>query len=81
MNDTPPEVERLFRDRLMACSGAERMAMGSRMFDVARKMILASLPPNLSEVEKKILLCQRLYGDEVDVKAFSEHLRSIAKQE
>ena len=76
MNDTPQEIEKIVRDRIMARTGAERMAMGSRMFDVARTMILASFPPNLSEIERKSLLCKRLYGDEVDVEAFTEHLRT-----
>jgi hypothetical protein len=66
----------MVREELLKRSGAERVLMGSRMFDVARVMILSSFPPDLSEVEKKARLCQRLYGNEVDVEAFTEHLRS-----
>ena len=50
--------------------------MGSRMFDAARAMILASFPPGLSEHEIKGRLCERLYGDEVDVEAFVANLKS-----
>lgn len=46
------------------------------MFDAARAMVLASFPGGLSEIEIKGRLCERLYGNEVDVKAFVEHLRS-----
>jgi hypothetical protein len=31
MNDTPPEVEKLVREMMMARSGEERLLMGSAM--------------------------------------------------
>ncbi len=77
MNDTSPEIAELVRERLLARSGAERVLMGSRMFDAARAMMLASFPSGLSEIEIKGRLCERLYGDEVKVEAFIEHLRSL----
>jgi hypothetical protein len=76
MNDTSPEIAALVRERLLARSGAERVVMGSRTFDVARAMVLASFPSGLSELEIKSRLCKRLYGNEVDVQAFVEHLKS-----
>jgi hypothetical protein len=79
MNDTPPVIARMVRDQLLARSGAERVLMGSRMFDAARAMMLASFPIGLSEIEIKGRLCERLYGNEVDVPAFIEHLRSLAQ--
>ena len=36
MNDTPPEIARLVRQKLMARSASERFVMGARMFDAAR---------------------------------------------
>ena len=77
MNDTDPEIEQLVRQRLMERSGAERVVMGSRMFDVARAMILASFPPDLTPLEIKERLCERLYGDEIDIEGFRAHLRSL----
>ncbi|HEY0729833.1 MAG TPA: hypothetical protein VGD38_17245 [Pyrinomonadaceae bacterium] len=74
MNDTSPDIAAIFRERLLSRSGAERVAMGSRMFDVARTIALASFPPGLSEIETKRRLCQRLYGNEVSVEAYIEHL-------
>lgn len=76
-NDTPPEIAGLVRERLMARSGAERVLMGSRMFDAARAIALASFPPGLSEIESKALLCERMYGEEVDLAGFVAHLRTI----
>ena len=74
MTDTSPEIEEIVRERLLARSGAERVRMGSRMFDVARTIALASFPAGLSEVETKRRLCQRLYCNEVNVEAYIEHL-------
>lgn len=77
MNDTDPEIEQLVRRRLLERSGEERVLMGSRMFDLAKTMILASFPPDLSPLEIKVRLCERLYGDEIDVNAFRAHLLSL----
>ena len=65
MNDTPPEVQKLYREMLMARSGEERMRMGSAMFDAARDMVLASIPASLTPLERKRILLKRLYGHEL----------------
>ena len=62
MEDTPPEIAEMVRARLMALSGAERMRMGVEMSQAARRMVLASLPSDLSDVERKRHLFERLYG-------------------
>ncbi|MEP6663154.1 MAG: hypothetical protein ABJC04_05755 [Verrucomicrobiota bacterium] len=66
MTDTPPEIQKLVRQRLMQRSGSERFIMGSRMFDAAREMILASLPPNLPPEEFKRQLFERIYGRKLE---------------
>lgn len=48
---------------LMGLLGEERMEMGSSMFDSAREMILASLPPGLTEPERKRAIYERTYGE------------------
>jgi hypothetical protein len=63
MTDTPPEVAELYRQMLMARSGEERFMMGVRMFDAARAMVIASLPPNLPPEEFQRQLYQRIYGE------------------
>lgn len=62
MNDTSPEVEEMVRQMLMSRSGEERFVMGALMFDAAREMIIASLPPNLPPEEFKRRLFERIYG-------------------
>ena len=79
MNDMTAEVRKIVRDRLLALSGAERVKMGSQMFDDARTIVLASFPEGLTELEIKRRLCRRLYGDEVNVDGFIEHLAQTSK--
>jgi hypothetical protein len=67
MTDTPPEIERIMRDKLMARSGEERFVMGAQMFDSAREMVKASLPRGLSEAEQRRQLFKRLYGKEIGI--------------
>jgi hypothetical protein len=67
ITDTPPEIEQLVRDRIMARSGEERFIMGAQMFDSACEMIKASLPRGLSEMEQRRLLFRRIYGGEIDL--------------
>ena len=63
MTDTSPEIAELVRQKLMARSGSERFVMGTRMFDAAREMVLASLPAGLTPDELKRQLYQRLYAE------------------
>jgi hypothetical protein len=63
VTDTSPEIAEMVRARLMALSGAERFRIGAQMFDSARRMVLASFPPNLTETERKRRLFHRLYGE------------------
>jgi hypothetical protein len=66
VTDTPPEIERMVRDKIMACSGEERFIMGAQMFDAAREMVKASLPRDLSEAEQRRLLFKRIYGKQIE---------------
>ncbi len=67
MTDTPPEIERMVRDKLMARSGEERFVMGAQMFESARAMVQASLSPGLSETERRRELFRRIYGTETGI--------------
>lgn len=67
LTDTPPEIASMVRERLMARSNAERFEMGCRMFEAAREMVLASLPADLSEVERRRRLFERVYGSRFPV--------------
>ena len=74
MDDTSPDIAAMVRQMLLARTGAERLEMGNEMFEVARTMVVASLPPGLSDLEIKRRLCERLYGNQVNLAAFSERL-------
>lgn len=63
MNDTLPEIEARFRALLMARPPEERLHMAIRMFDAARTLVLASLPPGLTPLEVRRRLFARLYSD------------------
>ena len=76
MDDTSPEIAALARQMLLTRSGSERLAMGSQMFEVARTMALASMPHDLSDVEIKRRLCERFYGNQVNLDAFLKRLNS-----
>jgi hypothetical protein len=62
MTDTPPEIERMVRERIMARSAEERFIMGAQMFEAALTMIRASLPKDLPEGERRHQLFERIYG-------------------
>jgi hypothetical protein len=62
MNDTSPEVQQVMSAMIMERSGEERFVMGALMFDAAREMVIASLPPNLSPSEVKSRIFERMYG-------------------
>lgn len=66
MNDTTPEIAEKVHEMMMARTGAERLIMGSAMFDLARKLVLASLPKNLPEEELKRRLFKRIYGQPLE---------------
>jgi hypothetical protein len=67
MSDTPPEIERMVREEIMARSGEERFIMGAQMFESAMEMAKASLPPGLPVAEQRRRLFKHIYGKELDV--------------
>lgn len=64
MHDTSPEMQELYRKKLLELSPEARLLMASGMFDAARELVLASLPDGLSETEIKRHLLRRFYGEE-----------------
>lgn len=62
MNDTHPEVAEKIHELTMARSGAERLPIGSKMFDAARAIVIASKPKDLSEDEFKRRSFEGIYG-------------------
>ena len=65
MNDTPPEMERKYREMLLQRSGAERLKMGCSMFATARAFVVASVlerEPSASPARMRERLFLRFYG-------------------
>ncbi len=65
MNDTSQKIAALVHARIMAKTGEERFLMGIRMHEAARRMVMASFPPGISDEQRKKLLFERFYGGEV----------------
>ena len=61
VNDTSPEMELMVRERYARMLPVERFQIGVAMFETARAMVLSSFPSNLSPLERRRRLCERLY--------------------
>jgi hypothetical protein len=66
--DTSPEAAELFHRLLMARSGEDRVRMACDMFDMARALIIASLPPHIAAdpAERAVAVLFRLYERDLD---------------
>jgi len=69
MNDTTPEFAKLVRQRFLALAPAERVSLCADMFETARALVEASLPPGFDPIERRRQICRRFYGELAD-KAF-----------
>jgi len=64
LKDTSPDVELLYRRRLMALSPAQRLHMAASMFDAARTLMEAGIRrdhPDLPPAQVRRELLRRLY--------------------
>ncbi len=78
-SDTSPEAAREHRSRMERMTPGERVQMASGMYDLAREIILSTLPPDLTEPERNYRLFVRMHGAEFEPlarKAFLERRRS-----
>jgi hypothetical protein len=69
MTDTPPEMERMYRDMLLQRSGAERLKMGCSMFATGRALVVASVlekEPFASPARVRGQIFLRFYGADFD---------------
>lgn len=60
--DTAPEIEKMWHDLWLKKTPQERTRFASAMFVSARNTIISTLPDDLSEVEFKKQLFERIYG-------------------
>jgi hypothetical protein len=69
MTDTSPDVQARFDELMRRRSGSDRVRMMSEMFDFAKALVIANLRdthPSASGADLRVLLFDRLYGDEID---------------
>jgi hypothetical protein len=64
MTDTDPQTEAVYRRLLMQRSPEERVMMAMRMCEMARATVMASLPPDLSEADRRVAIFRRYYGND-----------------
>ena len=64
MNDTSPWAKKIQDELFAKLSGEERLLMGLEMFETARKIVLSSFPPNLTEDEIRERLFLRFYEND-----------------
>jgi hypothetical protein len=72
MNDTPPEMERRYREMLLQRPGAERLKMGCSMFSTARALVVASIldkDPAASPARVREQVFLRFYGPDFSADA------------
>lgn len=65
MSDTPPKVEAMVRDRYRSMAPDERVRIAAQMFETARAIVLASLPPGLDRRQRRLALARRMYVNEL----------------
>jgi len=69
MNDTSPKFQEIV-DKWYEDAGPDRrVQIASEMFDTARAIILSSLPEGLSRFERRLAYIERMYGNELPMKA------------
>jgi len=70
MDDTTPEVRQLLAQRYQALKPEERVRLCLDMYDFARSLVEASLPPGLDERERRRRICGHFYGVELANRVF-----------
>jgi hypothetical protein len=69
VTDTPPRVEKLYREMLMQRPSADRLRMGVAMFEAAKRLVRAGLgdPDGRDDsVEMRVKIFLRIYGPDFD---------------
>lgn len=76
MSDTRPHVAALVAERHRRMTPSQRVEIAAAMFDTARAIVESSLPPGLSQRDRRLALARRLYGNELPetaLLAFAEY--------
>lgn len=68
MTDTDPKIQMRLNSMMMKKTGVERLKMGLSMFDMAKKLVIASIiaSGNGGDIRRQLLL--RFYQTDLDTK-------------
>ena len=83
MKDTPPAIERKFRQMLMERPGVERVKIGCSMHGTAQALVRASVlqaDPAASPAALRKALFLRFYGQDFDAPTRKKILQALAKE-
>jgi hypothetical protein len=64
MNDTPNNINKMYREMLMNLSGEKRMLMGFSMFNLSAKLMTCSIKKKYPKKDFKKQVFLRLYGND-----------------
>jgi len=67
MDDTPENIKQLYMQMLMSKSPSERFMMAVRMFDTAKKLVVAGIlrgNPDINEPQLRAEIFLKMYGNE-----------------
>ena len=70
MRDTTPEFQRFVDAQYQSLTPGERVRLCTEMFDAARTLVESTLPPDLSEYERRRRITERFYGAEFANRVF-----------
>lgn len=73
-SDTTRDVQGRFDALLRSRSGSDRVIMACEMFDLARVLMAArikELEPDITPIELKIHVFQRMYADDLDAETMA----------
>ncbi len=63
LQDTSPEFEKMWHKKWLQKSPQERVQFAFSMFSDTRRIILASMPADLSATDQKRFIYKRTYGE------------------
>ncbi len=70
-------MQQVYREMLFSRTPEERFKMGLNACDTARRLVLASLPPDLDETERRVALFLRYYNNDFSPEQREKIIASI----
>lgn len=77
MTDTKPDIEKILVNMMRQKTGEERLKMGCSMFDMAKKIVMASIQSHGNDKEMRQKIFLRFYQDSFGKKTIDRILAKI----